>query len=420
MQSWRGLDLQISSPSSHSGVSLPCPVILASPCHVSSVAETLPDLLLDPYLHPLLSNTDAWHNSPILTLSDAAASFRSITSTPHFNATSDQASTRTAATLLMAPDGSYDLAKLPNLARRKPQRAFVSAIFHALYEEALRRTSPLDDSARIGLTFCAQRGATAIFVSYTLPPSLRLTDREHATLYLHRLRIPLPFLPMPPRNFCPYPRCASFPEHKEGRIPPEVAAVNGHDFVCGPKTDDRHELILHLIGDAARTESACTVDYERHSNASADSKLTDCLLQWLDGSQTALKLDPTISCPFVTTHRRFAARNGPLAFHTRLAAAKNGKHLDGCNFQQCRFLPITFSTLGDIGPPESITFLDSLFHLAQAREHKEGYDGTYTARRRIVFYQSLQAAMARGNHAIIAFTHSGRHPPHVPPTAAPP
>ena len=42
------------------------------------------------------------------------------------------------------------------------------------------------------------------------------------------------------------------------------------------------------------------------------------------------------------------------------------------------------------------------------------------ARRRIVFYQSLQAAMARGNHAIIAFTHSGRHPPHVPPTAAPP
>ena len=72
-------------------------------------------------------------------------------------------------------------------------------------------------------------------------------------------------------------------------------------------------------------------DYSRHPNTTA--------------------IDNTISCPMLHSHAPAAARDAATLFATR-AAKTNNKHLAGSIAQERAFLPIVFSTLGGIGPPE--------------------------------------------------------------------
>ena len=59
------------------------------------------------------------------------------------------------------------------------------------------------------------------------------------------------------------------------------------------------------------------------------------------------------------------------------------------------FLAIVFSSFGGIGPPPACSWLDSLFHIAYTTEYLAGGTGQRTAHQRLIFYQSLQASLAR-------------------------
>lgn len=54
-------------------------------------------------------------------------------------------------------------------------------------------------------------------------------------------------------------------------------------------------------------------------------------------------------------------------FETR-ATEKNAKHLPGCVALERVFMPVVFSSLGGLGPPEAVHYLDSLFVDAYADE----------------------------------------------------
>ena len=68
-------------------------------------------------------------------------------------------------------------------------------------------------------------------------------------------------------------------------------------------------------------------------------------------------------------------------------------HLDGCNDQGRAFLPIIFSSLGGIGPPETVSWLDSIFSESYAEERLRTGTVRNTSHRHTLFYQSLMATL---------------------------
>ena len=78
---------------------------------------------------------------------------------------------------------------------------------------------------------------------------------------------------------------------------------------------------------------------------------------------------------------------------TRRALEKNKKHLNGCIDLGRHFLPLVFSSLGGLGPPESVEYLDRLYANAYATELRLGGHGAETHHQRTIFYQTLQAIL---------------------------
>ena len=58
-------------------------------------------------------------------------------------------------------------------------------------------------------------------------------------------------------------------------------------------------------------------------------------------------------------------------------------------------MSVVFTSLGGIGPSESLQWLDALFHASFARERLAEGSGFETASRKQRFYQSLHACIAR-------------------------
>ena len=59
------------------------------------------------------------------------------------------------------------------------------------------------------------------------------------------------------------------------------------------------------------------------------------------------------------------------------------------------FLPIVFTTLGGIGPPEAVHYLDTLFSDSYASELAASGSTRNTAHARRLFYQSLLATLTK-------------------------
>ena len=72
---------------------------------------------------------------------------------------------------------------------------------------------------------------------------------------------------------------------------------------------------------------------------------------------------------------------------------KNNKHLAGCIAQERAFLPVVFTTLGGLGPPESVHYLDSLFSETYAAERAATGSTRRTNHLRTLFMQSLLASL---------------------------
>ena len=111
-----------------------------------------------------------------------------------------------------------------------------------------------------------------------------------------------------------------------------------------------------------------------------------------EGATRSVAIDVTISCFLLPRYVAASSRSADEPFASR-AAEKNDSHMRGCREVGRTFLPIVFSTLGGIGPPAAIKWLDSLFSAAYARERSAGGTGHETNRRRAMFYQLLQCTI---------------------------
>jgi hypothetical protein len=105
-----------------------------------------------------------------------------------------------------------------------------------------------------------------------------------------------------------------------------------------------------------------------------------------------LAIDVTVSCPMLPSHVTAAAADADSLFTTR-AAEKNDKHLRGCIDQGRAFLPLVFSSLGGLGPPEAFHYLDSIFSELYTDERLRTGTVRHTSHLRTLFLQQLLASL---------------------------
>ena len=356
-------------------------------------------------LAPLLTATHTWGSSISLTLSDAAATFAAITATADFSLDSTCTHTRTAATLLIAPDYTYQLNLLPSLAGRRSQRPFSLAVFRDLLAEALLPTSPLTPNARIAIEASKSRGATAFLINYYIPRACSLTDPAFTTLLCNRFRLRNPALPPPPAPLPTQcrPKCPDFPLGGPKHFPPDLVDTLGHFLSCtSTRRLNRHDDLVNLVGSLIAAECPqYRPRYERRflssSTAGSPLTITDLFLECTDGSLPSVQLDPTISNEYGATNRPHALRGIDKLISFR-ATAKSSKHAPGVLARGYLFYPLVITTLGALGPPATLDWIDSLFAHSAIKEKADGGNGSRSARRRILFYQTISACLARGNH----------------------
>ena len=99
----------------------------------------------------------------------------------------------------------------------------------------------------------------------------------------------------------------------------------------------------------------------------------DLVITAYDRSPSVTAIDVTISCPLLPTYSPAAGATNVAHIFDLRAFEKNDRHLAGSMAQGRTFLPIVFTTLGGIGPPEAVHYLDALFSRLlrfRARRHR--------------------------------------------------
>ena len=408
-------------PARLGGVNTPDPVLLAAPCALGCTADTLPILRLDPYLSSILVDTASWPTCSSPLLRQLHAAFYSVTALPTF---ADLPShmpdglQRSVASLLCNKDGHYDLSLLHLVAGRHSQQAFTNAVFSAHYAALLSDVSALTTLARARIRHASHAGAHALLSAYYLPSSIRLTDRAAQFFFCHRLGVPLPYLPVPPPRCC-HPACRDWPPSRP--VPPDhpLSPLLCHAYhACGCGAGGfrhrRHDALIRIIAETARQQAGfATDDRARLSSSSTSNTKVDLVVTSYDRSVFELAIDATVSCPLLPAYLSAAAANSSRMFDDR-AALKDSKHLEGCRAQGRAFLPIVFSSLGGIGPPPALEWLDSLFLTSFAAERAACGNGVVTSRRRALFYQRIQASLTRATADMTLELPNTSHAPHSP------
>ena len=306
---------------------------------------------------------------------------------------------RSVASLLCDQNGRYSLGRLHLVARRHSQQVFTNAVFSARHAELLDAAYGLHNTSRARLRHAAHPGAHALLSAYFLPKAICLVDRAAQFLFCHRLGIPLPYLQQPAPRCC-HPACPNWPPSNP--VPPDHALSSTlphayHACGCGAggHRHRRHDALVRIIAEAARDNAGFATDARaRLSSSSTANTKVDLVVTSYDRTVYELAIDATVSCALLPAHVAAASSDSSTLFERR-AAEKESKHLPGCVAQGRAFLPIVFSTLGGIGPPSAIEWLDSLFTSSFAAERAAGGTGVATARRRTLFYQRLQSSLTR-------------------------
>ena len=169
-----------------------------------------------------------------------------------------------------------------------------------------------------------------------------------------------------------------------------------HQCACGatPRRTRRHDTLAKIIGDAAVTYLHALINLRTRLSSSVTSgRKVDLVVTRFSFYPPVTSIDVTVSCPLIPTYAPAAATDATALFTAR-AAEKNNKHLAGSIAQERAFLPIVFSTLGGLGPPEAVHYLDSLFSEVYAAELAATGTTRRTSHLRTLFLQSLLVSLA--------------------------
>ena len=391
------------------GVALPDSLNISPPANLGSFICTLPILMHDPHLAPILQDCNKWPTLQSNTLSQVYHTFHFITQLETFTTSQSYFSPLhpSIISLLTDPSGKLSIYLMHNLANRHPQSAFSTPFFRYSLAERLKGPT-LTDLAKARIRHASHRGASYTFTAYYIPTSCSLSNASTQFKYLHHLGIelPKPILPSPPLLHC-LDKCHWYPPSKP--YPPDhffsIHIAHGyHPLSCGA-SGARNSKHNALVRQASRTANhlhpgASSWKTERLSTSSTTGTIGDLVIEETSLTPPITTLDMTVSCPLLPSYYEAAALSSQALFTTR-TKEKNGKHLNGCISLGRHFLPVVFSSLGGMGPPESVEYLDRLFAETYATEHRLGGTGSDTHHQRTIFYQTLQAILATKSTSMI-------------------
>ena len=118
------------------------------------------------------------------------------------------------------------------------------------------------------------------------------------------------------------------------------------------------------------------------------------------------------SCQLVPTYLTAAVNDARSIFEVR-CTEKSGKHLAGCLAQGRSYYSLVATTLGGLGPPETLAWIDHIFLRSATREVAAGRRPYDAFSRRTHFYAALHAALIRSTADMLC-----RHTYFAPPTAS--
>ena len=386
------------------GVGFPDPVSIAPAAFLGSLADSLPALRKDPYLKHYLTNTHTWKHQPSPTLRDAARHFNTITAYPTFHNTSQHPICRPIVSLLQSSNSLFTLANLHLIAHRHGQRIFANAIFSRTLEILLHPSFDITPHTRARLRHAAHQPSHLIFALYRITEEVKLSNIEFQHLITHRLGIAPPFVPKPMPAHCQH-TCIHYPPHKR-LFPPaeyELRHLGEHFMSCNTcfLCLARHNDCTRCIGDTARRETGAHPEYVNNlSSSSTVGTKVDVVLQSFYFTPNIIGLDLTICCPLLPAYQKDASMDARTIFLEK-GTWKSKKHATADAPEERIFLPIVITTLGGIGPPEAIDYLDGLFISARADELSRGGTGYETTRRRNLFYTHLHTILVRGTAKMI-------------------
>ena len=194
------------------------------------------------------------------------------------------------------------------------------------------------------------------------------------------------------------PRKSPFPSNE-----PELRHLGEHFMSCtiSGLCLARHNDCTHCIGDTARRETGAQPEYvDNLSSSTTSGTKIDVVLQSFYITPNIIGLDLTISCPLLPAYQKDASENATLIFLDK-GNWKTAKHAGPDSPADRTFLPVVLTTLGGIGPPEALDYLDGLFTAARAAELAAGGTGYETTRRRNLFLTQLHVILVRGTAKMI-------------------
>ena len=192
-----------------------------------------------------------------------------------------------------------------------------------------------------------------------------------------------------------------------------------HQLGCGcdESRDDRHEAIAATVGDGLRPEGPFRVDLRRglSSSASKGTKVDLNLTSYARHPPTT-SLDITVTCPFSISYLAAAAKDSAAVFAAR-DREKRSKHLAGSAEQGRAYFTMCFTTLGGIGPPETLAFIDAVFAASASRELAATGSARAAHLRRSDFYAAVHATLTAASTVMIC-RHTRTRPSDVTPSDA--
>ena len=395
---------RIFSPVQNGGIGFADPVYDRIVAFASCFINTLPLLLSDRFLRPIIVDSARWPSSSSDTLKDAHAILMYLADLVQCEVVArglDKPRTVVGRALVnaVAIGGRIDVVKLAEAAHHHPQRALMS-YFHTARTSQNQTDHPWSQIATIGRNGSMCRGACALPNAYAITKNTLLGNDQAVFMILHKLGIELPFIPLDPS--CS-PKCAT---HGPGKV------MIGHDLFGQMRhgyhqascslfntTTTRHDALLSILERYLRKHCHLVVEQGQHLNQDVDSrKSTDILITFPNSKKRkSLTLDYTCQCPFLPKYRKDAAENF-LKTLTGREREKYGRHAKWCkeNFNR-DFMGLPGSTLGSVGTEKFWDLIDSIWFTAAAKEIAMGGNDR-------ALHQAKQDMLAEMHAVVVRYT----------------
>ena len=267
----QAIEHRIFLPVANGGIGLADPVDDRLVAFTASFINTLPLLLSNPMLGPIIRDAPRWTTTKSRALHEFHTSitfFAKLIREDVVRRQKTEPASIVAKAIFeaVAEDGPIDVVRLSGAAHHHPQK-ILSHYFHAAKTSHHQAQHPWTVKARVGLNGSMCKSAHGLFNIYTITDGVKLSNDQTIYMLSHKLGIELSFLPIDPA--C-HPTCKLAGPHN---VTPTskywgIMRHAWHQASCGLfySTTTRHDAWLTILQKYFRSHCRLLADQGYHLN----------------------------------------------------------------------------------------------------------------------------------------------------------